>query len=191
MQRWAEGRKVSIAPAPSAETILAHDFTSLPEMDVEGELLVIPELENWFLRQHSGLALVRELISRLSKAKCRCVIGVNSWAWSFLARAADTNVEMPVPLTLAPFDDKALCVWLSELAESSRAGSIVFRSDRTGDILFDPAESRGTGDQSSPRNGDGSFLKRLAAVSRGNPWLAWHIFRGSMRVAAENPEAEK
>ena len=123
MQRWAESRKLAIVPAPSVQTILARDFTSLPEMDAQGELLVIPELEDWFRRQHSGLALVRELISRLSEAKRRCVIGVNSWAWTYLARAADADVELPVPLTLASFDEQALCVWLSELAESGNRGA--------------------------------------------------------------------
>lgn len=191
MAHWAEGRKKKMVRAPSSAAILAKDFAALPEMETEGELLVIPELEDWFLRQHSGLALVRELIARLSKAKARCVIGVNSWAWSFLARAADTNVEMPVPLTLAPFDDKGLCLFLSELAESNRAASVVFRSDSTGDVLFDPAQSCGSNADAPARNGDGKFLKRLAAISRGNPWLAWHIFRSSMRIAAENPDAEK
>ncbi len=188
MRRWSEHRAAEAVPPPPSRSIVEGDYSALPRLDGASELVVIPRLEDWFRRHHAGLALVRELIARLSRAKGRCVLGVNSWAWRFLAPAADTNVEMPEPLTLAPFEAPALCQWLSELAESSRPGAFLFRSDATGEVLVDPATSCSSDDEADTHTGNGTFFKRLAAVSRGNPWLAWHLFRGSMRVAAENPD---
>lgn len=181
MRTWARKKQAEIAPDPSGESVLNGDTRALPSLEGE-ELLVIPELERWFRRHHSGLALIRELIARLSTTNRRCVIGVNSWAWSYVAVAADGTVELPPPLTLASFDDEALCLWLSGLAESAQARRVVFRNDKTGDIIFDPHDHGSMSEKNGNGNGSDLFLKKLAAVSRGSPWLAWHIFRDSMRV---------
>ncbi len=181
MGTWVEGRQAERAMEPSREAIISGDLTSLPNL--EGDtLMVIPEMARWYCRHRSGLALIRELISRLSETKRRCVIGVSSWAWTYLAQAADAAVELPAPLTLAPFDDLALCSWLSDLAESAGSRNVIFRRDVSGEVVFDPADHCSTACTSKSGNGRSDFLKRLAAISRGNPFLAWHLFRSSMRV---------
>ena len=67
LRAWAEKRSAEIAPAPSSEAILGGDVGALPDLE-SGELLIIPELERWFRRHQSGLALVRELIERLERS---------------------------------------------------------------------------------------------------------------------------
>jgi len=147
-----------------------------PSLAGEG-VLVIPRLEAWFLRHRRGLGAVRELLSALGRLERRCLVGCNSWAWAFLVKAVEANHYLPRPLSFEPFDGAALRSWFGEVVTDANT---TFLMARTGEKVH-PA-----GDGDTPH----AYFRRLAAESRGIPWVAWWLWRESLRVRRHEPDAE-
>lgn len=167
---WAEREGHSCLQPPPRDT-LCDATLSLEDLPASG-LLVVSRLERWFLRERGCLATVRNLLDVLQASDRPCVIACNSWAWSYLRAAIQADAVMPEGLIFRPFDGPRLQRWFSELARNDLTQGVRFRSSATGkDVL------------SRDRNGggDGEFFARLGARSRGIPWVAWHLWRRSLR----------
>ena len=145
-------------------------------------ILVIPQLELWFLRQRNGLKAVRALLAELQQSERRCLIGCNSWAWAFLVRAAGAGLVLPSPLTFAPFDGKRLQAWFSELAAHTGSGPVAFRRASNGADVLEMKEDGGLAN---------NYLDELAARSNGIPWVAWHLWRNALRTGIDAIEMQK
>ena len=135
-------------------------------------VLVIPRLEDWFLRHHGSLQRVRALLEQLSRCQRHCMIGCNSWAWSFLCKAAGADVLLPTPLSFMAFDGERLRRWFTELATHESTASFVFRLPGSGEDVLAADE------QGKPQS---EYFEKLAASSLGIPWVAWHLWRNSLR----------
>ncbi|NNJ26492.1 hypothetical protein [Alienimonas chondri] len=155
--------------------------------------LVIPRLERWFLRRHDGLGPIRALLEAIDRTDRRIVIGCNSWAWAFLKNAVDAHLVLPTGRTFQAFDADRLSSWFRELVSAPSAGGrgqdpVSFRlSDSGGTVLG----ADGRGDQ--PNGSARDYYRTLAARSLGVPWVAWDLWRRSLRSetqAAKQAEKE-
>lgn len=175
---WANQEGHQILMPPQREALISNESYKLPELEGEG-VLVIPQLERWFLRHRNGLAIVRALLGTLDGLQRHCVIGCNNWAWSFLNKAVGANMVLPDALTFQPFDAKRLHHWFSQLSAGSGREDLLFRLTRSGEdvmALDDNGELKH------------DFFTQLAARSRGIPWVAWRLWRRSLRSGTEDPD---
>lgn len=171
IETWAQQHTLQILEPPSRHDLLSKIDFSETELKGSG-VLVIPRLERWFLRTHDGLRAVRALMSSLDQQDRQCVIGCNSWAWAFLSKAINIDSLLPDAYSPVAFDAVRLHAWLSELALLETRQTINFRSTENGDRIFD-IDDEG--------NLKSEYLKELAARSYGVPWVAWHLWRNSIR----------
>ena len=175
LQAWAERWSYAVLEPPSAAQILAGQTVDADALQQRSGVLVIPDLACWFLRHRSGLQTVRALLMRLSQLQRHCVVGCNSWAWAFLSRTVGANLMLPPALTFRAFDAQRLQRWFSGLAEPEGDDvddAVTFRlADSGADVLA-------KGKDGELEN---AYLKRLAARSFGIPWVAWHLWRVSLR----------
>ena len=124
---WAEqhGHQVLREPPRSALS------TATPQVDWQAlagkGLLVVPQLERWFLRERDSLATVRGLIDTLSQLDRPCIVSCNSWAWAYLEKVAGASLALPSAVTFAPFRAKQLNAWFSSLAtRDAQAGATLW-----------------------------------------------------------------
>lgn len=182
VRSWAVVNKHVILEPPSRDSILdpSSEF-ALPEIEGDG-VIVVPRLEHWFLRHHQGLREVRALLGQLSQLQRHCVIGCNSWAWQFLAKAASAGAVFPCGLMFQAFDATRLRSWFGGLASDGDEGGKTFRSSLTGEDVFAAIDKKETPSE---------FFHQLAARSLGIPWVAWHLWRRSIRLGPEQePDTE-
>ena len=179
---WAARRAHAVLEPPSFDALLAPRERSPLDAAPGGDgVLVVPRLERWFVRHRNGLAHVRALLAELAAGERRCVVGCNSWAWLYLARAVEADLLLPPPLTFAPFDAPRLHRWLAELAVADGTRDVVFRTSGSGTDVF--ARDADDGFESD-------FLPGLAARSRGVPWVAWRQWRRGLRTRREGADGD-
>jgi hypothetical protein len=189
LEVWARNRGHTLLPEPDRSHWIgpaaeAH-LPMLPDLSGEG-LLVIPRLEHWFLRQRNGLHALRLLLSRLACTERRCLVGCNSWAWRFVVKSAGADLALPRPQAFEPFDARQLRSWFVALADHGDGTTASFRLASDGaDVLACDDD----GDDDSDDNSDGeprnAYLRQLAARSGGIPWVAWHLWRASLKVSGD------
>lgn len=139
-------------------------------------VLMIPKLEDWFLRHERGLSCIRQLLDRLDHSQRRIIIGCNTWAWDFLCKATQAGLILPSPLTFQSFGATELRDWFQSLEEDAPI-DWQFRLSSNGVNLFaDDAKKN-------------HYFNGLAAESLGIPWVAWHRWRKSLRY--ERPKNGK
>ncbi len=181
VRAWADQHGHTVLQSPDRCDILrGEEKVDLSDMKGDG-VIVIPQLEDWFLRHRNGLRMVRRLLDQLATIQRHCVIGCNSWAWDFLSRAMGADLVLPHGVTFQPFDTERLLRWFSELVENNEVDGERFRLSSTGVDIFEI-------------NDDGTlksdYLATLAAHSLGIPWIAWHLWRESLRLGpSEQDEA--
>lgn len=178
IENWARAQNHVLLAPPSRDELTHTDGLAATEsVDSLSEgLLVIPQLERWFLRQRNGLRPVRTLLNRIAASHRRCLIGCDAWAWSYLCKAANADIMLPSPRTFAPFDAARLRHWFAELAcHENRVPT--FRLARNGEDVL-ACDEKG-----EPRN---NWLRLLAARSGGIPWVAWQLWRASLQVGKDN-----
>lgn len=181
IESWARAGGHQVLAPPPRDALLRGE-PSL-ELDLTGDgLLVIPRLENWFLRHRNGLFAVRSLLAQLALLERRCLIGSNSWAWMFLQQAAGADVLLPEPQTFPAYDAQRLHRWFSEMAANGDGRQITFRSARSGDDVL-AVDSEG-----KPRH---RLINQLASRSLGIPWVAWHLWRTSLRAPSDAEEVSQ
>lgn len=178
IEAWACEHDYDVLAPPARSDLLSHDAPEPAELAGSG-VLVIPRVEDWFLRHHGGLRRVRALLEQLLRCERHCVVGCNSWAWGFLCKAAGADVLLPTPLSFKAFDGERLRGWFTELATHQSTAAISFRLPGNGaDVLAVDKEGK-------PQN---EYFETLAASSLGIPWVAWHLWRNSLR-SDEDSEA--
>ena len=178
VEAWAREHGHQVLAAPERDDLVSGRGVPPPDLDGEG-LLVIPQLERWFLRSRVGLGTVRALLARLVQLERHCVVGCNSWAWEFLAKAASVNIMLPPGLTFVAFDAGRLRTWFAELAAADGTHEVVFRLPKTGEDVL------GLDHKGKPKS---DYLEKLASRSLGVPWVAWHLWRTSLRAAREKAD---
>lgn len=173
VEHWAAIHEHEVLTAPSRDALLSAD--DIADIDVRGEeVLVIPRLSAWFLRHYRGLRHLEVLLNTLGRTRRPCVVCCNSWAWSYISLVLDANHVLPQALTYQPFDSVRLQCWLTELAFEHGLAFRDIKDTEDGDRVF------ATNECAEP---SGSFMNRLAARSRGIPWVAWQLWQRSLMVS--------
>ncbi len=171
VETWARQNGHQLVVPPERGALIAASAPDVPALDGEG-LLVVPRLEAWLLRHRHGLRAVRALLAALDLLDRPVVIGCNSWAWAFLGKAVDADLLLSDAVTFRAFDAARLHRWFSHLATEEATGAVRFRLPGTGeDVLAQD-------DEGKPEN---DYLETLAGRSLGIPWVAWRMWRRSMR----------
>ncbi|MGB4859844.1 MAG: hypothetical protein WBP11_11020 [Dokdonella sp.] len=177
IRSWAEQNGHQILEPPARSELMGSADEPLPDLIGEG-VLVIPRLEHWFLRHHKGLDRLRQLLAALDRLDRPCLIGCNSWAWRYLVAATDADLVLPSGMTFQAFDAERLHQWFSEMVGEDGLHSLRFRlSDSGKDVMAVDSNSKLEND----------YFQTLAATSFGIPWVAWHLWRRSLR--SENGDA--
>jgi len=156
---------------PRRDPLIQVPVLPLPALDGEG-LLVIPRLEDWFIRHRNGLHTVRNLLAALDGCGRQVVVGCNSWAWVFLGKAVGADLMLPDAVTFMAFDEMRLHRWFGQLATAQATGSVRFRRSQSGNNVLE------LGEDGTPKD---DYLRTLAGRSMGIPWVAWHMWRRSLR----------
>lgn len=179
---WARQHDHQILDPPERLSLLAATPPPVPDLSGDG-ILVIPRLEYWFLRHHDGLHHLRQVLAALFENKRHCLIGCDSFAWIYLQRALGAELILPDSLTFQPFGAKRLGEWLHQLEEDTNVSRRTIRLSQNGADIFERGKSgKLTND----------YLARLAARSRGIPWIAWDLWRSSLRSdLSQEEENEK
>lgn len=175
---WARQQEHDLLEPPARDALTGPAV--IPDLDGEG-LLVVPRLERWFLRSVDGLATVRALLEALDLSDRRIVVACSSWAWAFLSQAVKADLILPKPLTFRPFDAARLQNWFADLS-SADGTEMRFRLADSGESLLSDSSGKQT-----------DFFEKLAALSRGIPWVAWHLWRQALRSSDDDeaPTAEE
>lgn len=121
---WAAQHLHAVLPPPDRAALCDPDFSidlvrAAP--GAVGQLLVVPRLEDWFLRQRDGLSAVRCLLRELAAFNRPCLVGCNSWAWAFVEKAVGAGLALPSPVTFESFDADHLRDWFATLALGEEA----------------------------------------------------------------------
>ncbi len=169
---WARDAGHQLLASPQRHELIADRRAAAPDLDGAG-LLVIPRLEQWFVRQRNGLQMLRSLLARLAVLERRCLIGCNSWAWRYLVKAVGADALLPRPLTLDACDALRLKAWFAEHAVDDAGRPLTFRLTNSGQDVLETDESGAL---------QSGHLQQLAARSLGIPWAAAHLWRASLSV---------
>lgn len=195
LEYWAKHRGIKIIKPPSSDEILNQDQEWLRRLEEEGSArpLVISHLERCYLRHHYGLKLIRQLLQWLLTRPGYCVLGCSSWAWAYFSKALQAEKLFPIPWTLEALDQKRLQQWFGNLNTSQQQESFLFRQMDNGDFVIPPSKddsftektTQKRLDKATPHLEISAFLTNLAAYSRGNPGVAWALWRQSLQEAPE------
>lgn len=172
LRKFAKNAGWRVLGAPNESMLLSLDFeTYLSYTDVPDNVpIVIPNLEKWFLRHHFGLNFLRDVIQWLRSQNKTCVIGCQSWAWRYLRKTMKIDTLFPYVLTISPKSPENLNSWLSHPNKPFNNIEFTFRCTVDGQPIFN-----GNGQPSQ-------FVSRLAAHTRGQPWLARELWKESLLV---------
>ena len=172
---WANSNHIEVLEAPNRSELLSRDLADVV-IPIGTGPLVIPNLENWFIRHRRGLRHIRALLAALQNTSRRCLVSCSSWSWLYLKKAVNADLVLPVPQSLAPFDAENLGNWLLALLSEESNQPVIFRDYSDGKEILCRDE-----------DGTTSFdvMKQLADDSGGIPWIAWQLWRRSLRTKAE------
>lgn len=191
LQRLAQQRGLSVLAPPPPESLLNSTGLNASDRQSPSEsadaILVIPNLERWFLRHENGLTALRALIEQLASGGQRALIGCDSWAWSFLQRAVGIEGLLGQPQSLAPFDACRLDLWFRS---SLKLQTFEFRErDGNQEVFPDlaPADDE-TGD--APKRERSALMTSLAARARGNLGVALAVWRECLRTREKDDDRE-
>lgn len=187
LERWATEQDYFIITPPTPEQIIADSDEWLNALPLDREQrLLLPRLEHCFLRHHNGQDLLRRLLDRIDRLHPPLLAVCQSWTWPYLCQTVQIDAVLGAPLTPAPFDDEALHRWLGISAQNASPHPVVFREASNGKTLLEPFAP-----DSTPSSTASAYLKNLAARSRGNPRVAWSIWRRALLAAKDNAVEKK
>lgn len=183
---WAVAKGYFLVKPPTPDQVLSVDGDWLDALPLNsGQRLILPSLERCFLRHHNGLELLRRLLDHIDQFQPPLLVVCQSWAWRYLCQVEKIDALLGTPFTPAPFGDEEMFRWLSRSARNVSPHEFIFREASSGARVlgtFDPDPT----DQSK----SSSFLKNLAARSRGNPRIAWEIWRSNLLAAKDSAVEE-
>lgn len=178
---WAERNQIEILEAPDRTELLSTDMPEVAIPIGDGPL-VIPNLEKWFIRHRRGLRHIRALLTALQSSSRLCLVACSSWSWVYLKKSVNADLVLPAPQSLAPLDSEFLGNWLLDLLSDDSDQPVVFRDYKDGKKILTREEDGTIAD---------NFLQQLADDSSGIPWIAWQLWRRSLRTEAESEEEEE
>jgi DNA-binding HxlR family transcriptional regulator len=130
---WAIHHEMRIIQPPNRQQLLHAPVEWWAQLPLDqNERWVLPHLERCFLRHHEGLALIRDFIQILWQRQLPCVLGCDSWAWSYLRETCGAGLLCPRPLVLAPLHATDLSRWFFSTMRDEEANTIVFRRTQDG-----------------------------------------------------------
>ena len=179
LKAWAEKNSYAVLEVAEFDRKMSKSPSRIGDL-FETELLVIPRLEDWFRRSETHLSSLRLLLSALETYPQKVVVGCNSWAWQFLRKSCEIDSICVNPMTFQAFDAERLSHWLEDLSGGMKGRVLKFKSAKSGDDAFDlksGAESKT------------EFMSDLASQSLGIPWVAWNMWRASLRVSSEKEQS--
>jgi len=178
---WGKQHKWNLLPSPDYNEILdTPDSWFETLLPVLQEPFIIPHLEHWFLRHLRGLKLLRMLLDRVQTSPTPCILGLDTWAWSYLKYAIQIDAFPQSTIILKAFDSNMLHSFFTELSHQNYKRQIFFRETTTGKLVL-KSENSDIQPQKILKFDD-NFLKNLAGYTHGNPLLAWNIWRNSLRT---------
>lgn len=182
----AEALEWQTISVPSVGQVLSQDPNWLQKFDGRETPWVLPALERCYVRHSLGLSVVRRLFELLnSGAAGRGVIGCDSWAWAYLDHAIPGR--MPDALIAQAFDGDRLSRWFDRFASDGSGRRIIFRQADNGAYVLPPDVAEPG--QSVPETS--SFVRQLAAYSRGIPGVAGSIWRNALKREPDQPLDEE
>lgn len=185
LEAWAKMRQSTMIAPPTSEQILNKDQRWLSNWQVNDRPWILPCLEECFLRHADGLGLVRSFFEHAFTAHLGFgVVGCDSWAWSYLQKIW----AMPQcnAYTLQAFDSERLACYFGGSSTLPGNKSPCFRDVNNGRDVLQVHTPNSTDD--TPTS---SFLKYLAAQSRGNLGVAVAYWRAGLRAGADEPSESK
>lgn len=166
------------------DTLLFDDQSAIEWWDKQdlSRPWVIPELADFWLRRLSGLALVKELFRRIADGEAGAgIVGCSSWCWRYWGHYLE-DAQMS-PWTPAALDAELLSIWFTHLASGHGKSSVITRMTGDGLYVLPFAETtEAEKDKSSKKRKYSTFLRDLAATSRGNAGVALAIWQRSLRA---------
>ncbi len=164
-----------VVSSPSPELIADGGGSWLRNLCTDLGPWILPSLEKIYLRNASGLKLVRQFFHTIcSDSPGPGIIGCNSWAWAYLSRL--WNGRKPLLLTFQSFDQDRLTTLLQKSAGGTDLNRRNFRQTDNGRNILKQSSENQSAESSS------NFLQILAAHSRGNPGIACDILRSALRA---------
>ncbi|MFP3977709.1 hypothetical protein [Marinobacter sp. KMM 10035] len=182
----SDGEGWSIIEPPHTLSFSDHDAGEWWDGRDLSRPWVIPELADFWLRSLSGLALVRELFRRIANGDTGPgIVGCSSWCWRYWGHYLE-NAQMS-PWTPAAMDAERLGVWFSYLASGNGKSPVVARMTGDGLYVLPPAEAAEVEKtKGNKKRKYSTFLRDLAATSRGNPGVALAIWQRSLRAQPDD-----
>ena len=183
---WAKERKWRLVEGPPYRKILNGYKDWVEQFKHNQDMpLVIPRFEDLFLRHHAGLMLARQMLNWLWQRNQPCLIGIDSWAYAYLSKVLQLDALKAQPITLAACTFEHLSGWFHNLASGAERFGIVFRQSDNGRFVLKPQGKDYKNAEISP------FIKTLAVYSRGNPGVAWTIWRQSLQYEIDDRVVDK
>ena len=196
LSRWAEEHSCKVIDPPPTEEILTGGEEWFRKLQHNKKaVLVLPALEHCYLRHHNGLKLIRKLCEHMKDSSRKWLLGCNSWAWSYLSKAVKADLLLPMPLVLQALHGVHLHQWFGLLINNPNSCCLIFRQSDDGNQILSVKGNKNIPSQegSEVQTTEGEqatkdvpdFLKKVAALSRGIPLIAWAIWRNSLQIAGE------
>jgi hypothetical protein len=183
LRTMAQQRRLCLIEPPPSNSLLNRSKLEPSLFDAMGkstsEVLVMPNLERWYLRHEDGLSVLRDLLQRLSFDRRRVLLGCDSWAWAFLQHAIGIQDQMGEPQTFASFDARRLDAWLCTMLNRQRYEFLQSGNDQPVFSSLEDAEFKVT-----------SIIASLAANARGNPGVALALWRDCLRTRDTDGDAQ-
>jgi hypothetical protein len=180
---WAEMRQWRVVDPPSPETIFEGDRTWQSHLTEDSGPWVLPHLEGCYFRHVRGLALIRHIMQIMDSGLAgQAVIGCDSWAWAFFRLL--WKGPAPSLFCLQAFDQELLTAYLQRKVAAGSGDRFQFRQSDNGQWALPPPSDAA---QHSPEIS--TFIKELAAYSRGIPAIALSMWRAALRITEDGNSA--
>lgn len=137
-------------------------------------VLVVPQLERWFLRDPRGVELLQQAMAKFASHDGPVVASANGFALLFLQQLFTGHKVLAKALTIRPFQGQRLYRWLFHTIYQGDTRRFVIKDSVSGKDLFGA-----TIDDPPPAPG---IINRLAADCRGIPWQAWRILTSTLKT---------
>ena len=165
LKGWAEKHHLDIIVSPNRSSLQKGIPSALEAVTRQG-LVIIPDLQQYFLREIGGLEVVKTLLLAVSNSSYPAILGCNSWAWQFLIKAVNAHHLLPTALVPQAYTASQINSWFKRL---SRECGLPVHSLKSGGDIF-------AGSDPSPE------IKQITFRSRGVPWVAWDLWRRSLHA---------